>query len=55
MDTIRLEDLMPQCNIGHSMMIQSVNMPPCVTTLRTPDLLSTVIMLLELSLLSAQR
>ena len=48
-DTITPEHLMPQSNIGHSKVVQSVIMPPRVTTLRTPDLLSTVIILAELS------
>ena len=54
-NTIKLEHLLPQSNIGPSEVIQSVDMPPCVTAIRTPDLLSTVIILLELPLLAAQR
>ena len=54
MDTITLEYMLPQSNIGHSEVRQRVIMPPCVTAIRTPDLLSTVIILLELSLLAAQ-
>ena len=55
MYTIIREHLLPHSNIGHSKVIQSVIMPPCVTAIRTPDLLSTVIILLELLLLAAQR
>ena len=55
MNTISLEHLLSQSNIGYSKVIQSVNKPPCVTAIRTPDLLSTVIILLDLPLLAAQR